>query len=182
LKRPTRYAARVDVEHGQQGALPAGVVLRDELRPGDVGEIVRLHGLVYAAEQRFDATFEAYVAGPLAAFVLEGSPRSRLWVAEQGGQIVGSVAIVAAEGDAAQLRWYLVVPEARGHGLGTRLLDVALAFAREQGYGRVHLWTVSALEAAARRYRDAGFTRVESRPGRRWGVDVVEERHELPLR
>jgi ribosomal protein S18 acetylase RimI-like enzyme len=155
------------------------VSLRHDLRPGDLGSVVRLHGTVYAREYGFDPTFEAYVAGPLAAFVL--SPRGRLWLAERGDRLVGCVAVVEATGDEAQLRWFLVDPLARGAGLGTRLLREAVGFARASGYACLSLWTVSALTAAARLYRAGGFERVEERPGRRWGVDVVEEKHVLRL-
>src|SRR5262249_39026475 len=152
------------------------VTLRTTLRPGDLGAIVRLHGVVYAAEHGFDVTFEAYVAGPLADFVRAAPEGGRLWVAARGGRLVGCVAIVPATPQAAQLRWFLVDPSARGAGLGRRLLAEAVAFCKESGYDRVILWTVSALEAAARLYRAAGFARVEERPGRGWGVDGVGER------
>jgi GNAT superfamily N-acetyltransferase len=158
-----------------------GISVRTTLRPGDVGEIVRLHGVVYAREHGFDATFEAYVAEPLARFVTQGLPRERLWIAEREGAIVGCVAIVAASPRAAQLRWFLVDPAARGHGLGTRLLDEAIAFSRASGYRSILLWTVSALAPAARLYRAKGFGKIEEKPGRMWGVDVVEERYELNL-
>ncbi len=160
---------------------PADFTIRTDLRPGDLGMIVRLHGTVYARERGFDPTFEAYVAEPLAAFVKAHTDRECLWIAERGGRIVGCVAIVAAAPDTAQLRWYLVTPDARGAGLGTRLLAEAVAFGRASGYGRVILWTESALTAAARLYRAAGFVKVEERPGRVWGVDLVEEMYELRL-
>jgi N-acetylglutamate synthase-like GNAT family acetyltransferase len=158
-----------------------GVSVRTEARPGDIGEIVRLHGVVYAKEHGFDATFEAYVAEPLARFAIAASPRERLWIAERDGRIVGCVAIVAASAQVAQLRWFLVDPAARGSGLGTRLLDETIAFSRASGYRSIVLWTVSALAAAARLYRARGFARTEHKPGRPWGVDVVEEKYELPL-
>jgi ribosomal protein S18 acetylase RimI-like enzyme len=155
--------------------------LRTDLRPGDLGAVVALHGTLYAREYGFDATFEAYVAGPLAAFVLAGSPRERLWLAEQDGRLVGCVAVVAAGPDTAQLRWFLVDPAARGAGLGRRLLGEAVEFCAGHGYRSVILWTVSALTAAARLYRAAGFRKVEENAGRRWGVEVVEEKYELLL-
>ncbi len=159
--------------------LPADVTLRHDLRPGDLGQVVWLHGALYAREYGFDPTFEAYVAGPLADFVIHGS--GRLWVAERGGELVGCIAVVAASAKEGQLRWYLVAPAARGLGLGRRLLDEAVAFARKSGHESLFLWTVDALKAAAHLYRAAGFEKVEAVPARRWGVEVVEEKYVLGL-
>src|SRR5579862_9126032 len=100
----------------------SGVAHRTDRRPGDIGAIVQLHGIIYAAEQGWDATFEAYVAGPLAEFVLSHTDRERLWIAERSGRTVGSIAIVAASPTTAQLRWFLLDPSVRGIGLGTALL------------------------------------------------------------
>src|SRR5262245_23400044 len=187
----------------------APVTLRTDLRAGDIGAIVHLHGVLYAREYGFDHTFEAYVAGPLAEFACAGSPRERLWIAERDGRIVGCIAIVVAEpshsprplsqgergadvshlplsqggrgGDVAQLRWFLVDPSARGAGLGKTLLNEAVAFCRERGYRSIILWTVSALAAAAHLYQSVGFRKIEEKPGRHWGADVVEEKYELRL-
>jgi len=159
----------------------AETTVRTELRPGDIGEVVRMHGVLYAREYGFDPTFEAYVAEPLARFAIAASPREQLWIAERDGRIVGCVAIVAASPDVAQLRWFLVDPSARGQGLGGRLLDEAVAFSREQGYRSIVLWTVSALTDAARLYLAKGFVRTERKPGRLWGADVVEEKYERDL-
>src|SRR5438128_2017040 len=155
------------------------LTVRTDLRPGDLGSIIHLHGVLYAREYGFDATFEAYVAGPLAEFVRSSSPRERLWIAERDNRIVGCVAIVAASPETAQLRWFLVDPSARGMGLGRKLLHEAVVFARECGYRNVILWTVRALTAAAHLYRAVGFRMVEEIPGRKWGADVVEEKYEL---
>jgi GNAT superfamily N-acetyltransferase len=157
------------------------IVVRTTLRPGDVDAIVRLHGSIYSREFGFDASFERYVAAPLAAFAERIGPRERIWIAEHEDRIVGSVAIVAGSDDVAQLRWFLVDPASRGDGLGTSLLHDAVAFCRSAGYASVVLWTVSALRAAARLYVAAGFHRSEEKPGRRWGVDVVEEKYEMAL-
>ncbi|HKQ59750.1 MAG TPA: GNAT family N-acetyltransferase [Candidatus Polarisedimenticolaceae bacterium] len=156
--------------------------LRTEIRPGDIGAIIQLHGVLYAREYGFDPTFEAYVAGPLAEFVKTGSPRERLWIAERDERIVGCIAIVAASPSVAQLRWFLVDPVARGARLGRQLLDEAVRFSRDCGYASIVLWTVRALQAASYLYRSVGFQRIEERPGRIWGVDVIEEKFELPLR
>jgi ribosomal protein S18 acetylase RimI-like enzyme len=157
------------------------VTLRTDLRPGDIGSIVQMHGAVYAREYGFDVTFEAYVAGPLARYALAPSDGDRLWIADRDAQVVGSVAIIEASAEEGQLRWFLVDPSARRQGLGTRLLNGAVAFARERGYHSVFLWSVSLLAAAARLYRAAGFEKAEERPGRRWGVEVAEERYVLKL-
>lgn len=167
----------------------APIVLRTELAPGDAGEIVRQHGLLYAAEHGFDATFEAYVAQPLAEFVLRADPDERVWVARRGDDDsdagwLGCIAIVRDRGQPrqAQLRWYLVHPRARGLGLGRRLMDAAVGFCRERGYASVSLWTLESLHAAQRVYRHTGFVLDERRePRLRWGREVVEERHVLAL-
>src|SRR5262245_53101797 len=94
----------------------AEITLRTDLRPGDLGAIVQMHGVLYAREHGFDSSFEAYVAGPLAEFVKAGSTRARLWLAERAGNIVGCVAIVQSSPETAQLRWFLVDPSVRGAG------------------------------------------------------------------
>jgi len=160
---------------------PQVPVLRHDLKPGDLGYIVHLHGTIYAAEYGFDPTFEAYVAGPLAEFVRTRTDRDRLWIAQHGERIVGCIAVVGAPRNQAQLRWFLVDPSARGQGLGRRLLHEAVKFCKGRDYESVFLWTVSALTTAARLYRSFGFKRVEERPGTQWGVEVVEERHVLCL-
>jgi GNAT superfamily N-acetyltransferase len=155
--------------------------LDNSLHPGDVEQIVKMHGTLYAREYAFDSTFEDYVARPLNQFVRSRGPRDQIWLARRTEQIVGCVAIVEASAGEAQLRWFLVDPSARGSGLGTRLLREAVEFARTSGYSSIFLWTVSALEDAARLYQRAGFAKVEAKPGRHWGVEVVEERYVLAL-
>jgi GNAT superfamily N-acetyltransferase len=159
-----------------------GVTLRTDHGPADLAAVVALHRECYATEWGFDERFAAHVEAPLSAFAAAGSPRERLWLAEEEGRLVGCVAIVAAAPETSQLRWFLVAPRARGAGLGQRLLGAALDFSRDQGYRRVMLWTVDLLGAAAHLYRRAGFRLIERRPGAPWGVPLVEERHEMELR
>jgi N-acetylglutamate synthase-like GNAT family acetyltransferase len=157
------------------------VTLRTGLRPGDIGYVIYLHGIVYAREYGFDHTFEAYVAGPLSEFARSASARQRLWIAEREGRIVGCIAIVTSSPLVAQLRWFLVDPSSRGLGVGKRLLSEAVAFCQGCGYRSIILWTVSALVAAARLYCSVGFKKVEEKPGEKWGVHVTEEMYELTL-
>ena len=160
-------------------APPAGVTIRHDLRPGDLGAIVQLHGTVYAREHGFDATFEAYVAEPLAVLVRTQSPRDRLWIAERDHRMIGCIAIVGVSDKEAQLRWFLVDPSARGLGLGKYLIGNAVAYCRECGYESIFLWTVRSLETAAHLYRSVGFQAIEANPEKRWGVDVIEEKYVL---
>jgi GNAT superfamily N-acetyltransferase len=153
--------------------------IRHILKPGDLGMVVHLHGVLYAREYGLDVTFEPYVAKPLADFVLGGA--GRLWIAEDGDRTLGSVAMVDAEPGVGQLRWFLVVPEARGTGLGKRLLDEALAYGRERGFHRLYLWTFADLGSALRLYERAGFTVTEQKTHFVWGAERIELRMDLNL-
>ena len=158
------------------------VTIRTEIFPGDLGDLVALHGRVYAAEYGWDATFEAYVAQALAELVLapDAEPH-RLWIVEQDGSLVGSVGIIGREERAAQLRCFLVRPDARGRGIGRRLLHEALAFCRAQGYSSIFLWTTKDLVAAARLYESAGFTLTTELTHVMWAATVTEQRYDLSL-
>ena len=153
--------------------------IRHTLEPGDLGMVVHLHGVHYSREHGLDATFEPYVARPLSDFVLDG--KGRMWIAQDGDRIVGSVALLDAEEGVGQLRWFLVVPEARGTGLGGRLLGEALAHARQRGFGRVYLWTFAQLDGALRLYERAGFKVTERKTGFVWGAERTELRMDLEL-
>ncbi len=169
----------------QQGEGPpqiAGLSVRTGFVPGDLGVITTLHGRLYAEERGWDARFEAYVAEGLARFVLADSPRQCAWLAEESGRLVGVAAIAEATDSLAQLRWFLVVPQYRGRGLGTWLLKEAVAFCRQMGYARVFLWTTSDLSQAAALYRSLGFAKSEEVEHEAWGANVVEERYDLDLR
>lgn len=156
--------------------------LRHELRPGDLGYLAYLHGSLYFKEYRFDNTFEAYVARGLADFALSFNPyRDRIWIAEADGRIIGSIAIVRVSKEEAQLRWYLVHPDYRGHGLGTTLIGEALKFCRDRKYKNVFLWTTSELTAAAHLYTLAGFKKTQVKSHNIWGKFVTEERYDLEM-
>jgi N-acetylglutamate synthase-like GNAT family acetyltransferase len=155
--------------------------IRNDLRPGDLGSLIRLHGTLYAAECGWDHTFEAYVAGPLAQFALQQGPRDRIWLVEHQGQVAGSIAIVKLNKKVAQLRWFLLNPHLRGRELGKRLLDEALSFSRKSGYSRIELWTTRNLTVAAHLYRSAGFELSQEITHRLWGQIVTEQRYDLRL-
>jgi GNAT superfamily N-acetyltransferase len=154
--------------------------IRHELKPGDLGMVVHLHGLIYAREYGLDASFEPYVAVPLAQCARDGS--GRIWIAEDGeGRVLGSIAMVDGGEEAGQLRWFLLVPEARGIGLGRRLLATAMAYARDRGFARVFLWSFSDLIDARRLYERAGFRVSETKTSEVWGARRTEVRMDVEL-
>ena len=166
-------------ERAEASAAP--IVLRPP-RPGDLGWVVARHGALYAQEYGWDQSFEALVAEIVAGFVQHYDPqRERAWIAEQDGQNVGSVFLVKKTATVAKLRLLLVEPAARGHGLGARLVDECMRFARQAGYRQVTLWTQSVLLAARHIYVQAGFRLVSSGPHHSFGRDLVEETWLLDL-
>jgi GNAT superfamily N-acetyltransferase len=161
------------------------ITLRHVGRPGDLGWVVMAHGEIYEAEFGWNADFEALVARIVADYAAEHDPRREAaWIAELGGRRVGCVFCVAdpEEPAAARLRILLVHPDGRGCGLGGRLVDTCLAFAREAGYERMRLWTNHPLEAARRIYLERGFELTGEQPHHSFGVDLVGQTYELNLR
>jgi GNAT superfamily N-acetyltransferase len=151
--------------------------------PGDLGWAVMAHGEFYAREFGWDASFEALVAKIVADYATShDDAREAAWIAELGGRRAGCVFCVAADERTAQLRILLVDPGARGHGLGGRLVDECLSFARRAGYERMKLWTNHPLAAARKIYRSRGFTLAEEEPHRSFGADLIGQVYELDLR
>ena len=152
-------------------------------RPGDMGWVVERHGALYSREYGWNEEFEALVAGIAAEFIRTLDPaRERCWIAEAEGRRLGCVFLVAGDAGAAKLRLLLVEPQARGLGLGRRLIDECLKFARAAGYRRVLLWTQENLAAARHLYQAAGFRRIAREPHRSFGHDLVAETWQLELR
>jgi len=151
-------------------------------RPGDIGYITYRHAVFYSGAYGFDATFDAYVASGLSEFVMEYDPlKEHLWVAEEGTKPVGSIAIVKTEESVAQLRWFLVESEARGRGLGKKLLHEAVLFCRQKNYRKIILRTLSNLYSARRLYEHAGFKVREQKTHHIWGEERTEELWEKKL-
>lgn len=159
-----------------------GPVLRDP-GPGELGWVVQRHGALYAAEYGWNADFEGLVARIVADFAQDHDPHlERVWIAELDGRPVGSVMCVRDDAPAtARLRLLLVEPEARGLGLGDRLVRSVVDFAREVGYRELVLWTNDVLAGARRIYQRAGFTLVAEKPHRSYGRDLVGQDWRLLL-
>ena len=157
------------------------VVLR-EPRPGDLGWVVERHGALYAREYGYSGAFEALVARIAADFLDGHDPAcERGFIAERDGARLGSAFVVKKSRQVAKLRLLLVEPAARGLGLGRRLVDECLAFARAAGYKRMVLWTNGQLDAARHIYERAGFACTGREAGRSFGQDVVDETWERAL-
>ena len=143
-------------------------------RPGDIGWIVSRHGALYAQHYGWDVTFEALVA-EIAAKFLKGFDASceRCWIAERDGTNVGCVMLVRRSKTVAQLRLLLVEPSARGLGIGQRLVDECIAFARSAGYRKIMLWTNGGLDSARRIYESRGFRLKHEESHHSFGKDLL---------
>jgi DNA-binding MarR family transcriptional regulator/GNAT superfamily N-acetyltransferase len=165
----------------EEAASAARVTLRRH-RPGDIGWVVQRHGELYSREYGWNEDFEALVAQIAAEFIQKLDPaRERCWIAERAGRRVGSVFVVRKTAKVAKLRLLLVEPEARGIGLGRRLVEESIRFARRAGYRKLALWTQSNLDAARHVYSATGFKLTDSKRHRSFGHNLVAETWELEL-
>lgn len=163
------------------GGAPQPYLLRP-FRVGDIGWVAHRHGVLYAEEYGWDGTFEAMVAEIGARFVRGFDPKRECgWIAERAGAVIGS-AFVAAESEAvAKLRMVYVEPTARGLGLGRRLVEECLRFAREAGYREMTLWTFDVLTPARRLYQSLGFALRSEEPSFEFGKQMVAENWDRAL-
>jgi DNA-binding MarR family transcriptional regulator/GNAT superfamily N-acetyltransferase len=169
------------IEHALRPGAAGEVRLRPH-RPGDMGWVVHRHGAIYAQEWNYNHEFEALVARIVADFLDHFDPaRERCWIAEQDGEIVGTVFVVRKSKTVAKLRLLLVEPRARGLGVGRQLIDACVRFAREAGYRTMTLWTQSHLLAARSLYERAGFRCVDRVKHRSFGKNLVAETWDLAL-
>lgn len=160
---------------------PEPIVLRPH-QAGDIGYVAHRQGQLYAREYGWDETFEALVAEIGARFVRKFDPKwERCWIAEQGGRIVGSVFLVRKSARVAQLRLLYVDPAARGQGLGARLVDECIRFARAKGYRSMVLWTNDILHAARHIYESRGFMLKSEERHHSFGKDLVGQYWALAL-
>ncbi|MBG9386843.1 bifunctional helix-turn-helix transcriptional regulator/GNAT family N-acetyltransferase [Caenimonas aquaedulcis] len=185
-RRTELIAAMGTVQRLLDGAASAPgsrtIVLRDP-QPGDMGWVIEQHGALYAREWGYTADFEALVADIAAQFIRKFDPAwEKAWIAEIDGERVGSVFVVRKSATVAKLRLLILTPQARGLGLGGRLTDECIAFARAKGYRKLVLWTQSELLAARAIYKSRGFVRTASERNNAFGKRLTSETWELDLR
>ncbi|HEY3424520.1 MAG TPA: helix-turn-helix domain-containing GNAT family N-acetyltransferase [Negativicutes bacterium] len=147
---------------------------------GDLGYIAHRHVVLYEAEYGLDKVFEQYIFDGMTEF-MKNQSQGNIWIAEVGGQIVGSIAIVDVDSSTAQLRWFLTEPEFRGMGLGRQLMNIAMEYCKQRKYKNVFLWTFQGLDAARHLYRRFGFEPTEQVENNTWRNKLVEERWDITL-
>ncbi|MFA6127144.1 MAG: GNAT family N-acetyltransferase [Bacteroidales bacterium] len=152
------------------------VSVRIEMTPGDIKEIVQYHYEYYAENYGFNHDFGKYVEGPLSEFYHRNSPSERIWLLDDDGVLKGCIALAKVSGEEVQLRWFYVDESLRGQGYGQQLIDLLINFARDQGYQRIILWTVSLLQEARRLYEKNGFSLEEEHETEIWGRALVEQK------
>ncbi len=155
------------------------ITIRTELKPGDIGYIIYLHGKLYKEEYHYGIEFETYVAAGLCEFYKNYNPKKEcVWICEHKNRIIGCLFLVN-RGNAAQLRYFLLCPEYRGIGLGKKLMALYMEFFRRCAYKKSYLWTTHELTAAAHLYLRAGFVLTEEKESTSFGKFLKEQRYDL---
>lgn len=156
------------------------ITIRTELRPGDIGYVVYLHGKLYGEENAYGIAFEAYVAKGLCEFHAQYDPvKDRVWICEHQDRIVGFLLLMHREGDVAQLRYFILEPAYRGMGLGRRLMDLYMEHLLVAGYRSSYLWTTNEQVTAAALYKRYGFMLTEEKASEAFGKPLYELKFEL---
>jgi DNA-binding MarR family transcriptional regulator/GNAT superfamily N-acetyltransferase len=179
--------AQADIVHHMQALMrllppeektdPA-ITLRP-IRPGDLGWVIQRQAILYSQEYGWDGSYETLIAGILGKF--QPGPGEQGWIAEMDGAAAGAVFVVRDSNEAARLRLLHVEEFARGHGLGRKLVDTVIAFARDAGYRALKLWTNDVLVSARRIYQAAGFQLISEEKHHSFGKDLVGQIWELKL-
>jgi len=157
------------------------ISIRTELQPGDLGYVTYMHGALYHKEYNYGLQFESYVAKGLCEFYEKYDPlRNRIWACEHENRMIGFL-LLMDRGKAAQLRYFLIEPEYRGIGLGSKLLNLYMDFLRECAYKSSYLWTTHELTTAAALYKRLGYQLTEEKESNSFGKPLTEQRYDLIL-
>ncbi|UGU16884.1 GNAT family N-acetyltransferase [Sinomicrobium kalidii] len=157
------------------------IEIRTTLQPGDLGYIAYLHGKIYDEECGYGPGFESYVLQGLAEFLKEYDPvKDRVWICEDHRKIIGFLCGVFRDG-MVQLRYFILLPECRGLGLGKKLMQSFINYMKEIGCGKAYLWTTREQETAIALYKKYGFRLIEEVPSEAFNKPLVEQRYDLQL-
>ena len=158
------------------------ILIRTVLRPGDMGYIVHLHGVLYKEECDYGLGFETYVASGLVEFCQRYDPkRDRVWICEHQERIIGFLLLMHRDEQVAQLRYFLLEPEYRGIGLGKKLMELYMDHLKLVGYRSTYLWTTRDQETAISLYKRYGFRLTEEKSSDAFGKPLVEQKYELEI-
>ncbi|HVW95838.1 MAG TPA: GNAT family N-acetyltransferase [Mucilaginibacter sp.] len=158
------------------------VTIRTELRPGDIGYVTWMHGVLYSSEYGYGINFEAYVAKGLHEFYANYDPRKDgIWIAEHQGKIVGFLLLMHRDEGTSQLRYFILQPEYRGVGLGKKLTVLLQEFLTARKYRRCYLWTTHEQTKAADIYKKMGFRLTEEMKSTAFGKPLKEQGYEMEI-
>ena len=157
------------------------ISIRTEFQSGDIGYVTYMHGALYHKEYNYGLQFESYVAKGLCEFYEKYNPhRNRIWACEHKDRMIGFL-LLMDRGESAQLRYFLIEPEYRGIGLGSKLLNLYMGFLHECGYKESYLWTTHELTTAAALYKRLGYKLTEEKESNSFGKLLTEQRYDLIL-
>ena len=157
------------------------ILIRTTLQPGDIGNVIYLHGAIYSKEYNYGIAFETYVAAGLLEFYQQyNAAKDCVWICEHENKMVGFL-LLMNRGEAAQLRYFILAPDYRGIGLGKKLMNLYRAFLQQVGYTSSYLWTTNELPAAAALYKKHGFVLTDEKLSDAFGKPLIEQRYELKL-
>ena len=155
------------------------ISIRNSLKPGDIGTITYLHGHLYEKEYKYSISFESYVAKGLSEFYEKyDEAKDKVWICEHHDFIVGFLLLMHREKNAAQLRYFLILPAYRGIGLGNKLMQLFMDCLRDRGFASSYLWTTHELDAATSLYKKYGFVLTEEKESEAFGKLVREQKYE----
>ncbi len=166
---------------GDEKFMDENLVIRN-FTENDLDYIIKRHGEIYENEYKFDETFVDYVREPLYEFYENFDKKyENIWIAEYEGSTAGFIALVRVDEDTAQLRWFLMEKELRGKGIGNKLMNTLIKFAKDKDYKNIYLWTVGFLDTARHLYEKFGFELIETKNSNIWGKKLTEEKWNLKV-
>lgn len=162
--------------------IPSNLSIRNDLRAGDLGAVIHLHGAMYYEEYNYSLSFESYVAAGLAEFYQQYDPeRDRVWIVEDEGRMIGFLLLMHRGARSSQLRYYILLKPYRGMGIGKKLMQEYMQWLYDKGYDHSYLWTTDELPAAASLYTRYGFNLTEEKPSSAFGKELKEQRYDWYL-
>jgi ribosomal protein S18 acetylase RimI-like enzyme len=158
------------------------ITIRTDLRPGDLGYVIYLHGYMYGQEYQYGISFETYVAKGMYEFYAQyDDAKDRVWICEDEGRIIGFLLGMHRGEEVVQLRFFILLPGYRGMGLGKKLMEFFMEYLREKKFRSCYLWTTNQQATAAFIYKRLGFVLTEEKPSDAFGVELMEQRYDLQL-